>query len=171
MSSPIRSVTVYCSSSTAIPRVYFDAASALGAAIAKRKWTLVYGGNFVGLMAAVAQGARDAGGKVVGVTPQLMVDKGLSDGQADELLVTNTMRDRKALMEERGDSFVALPGGLGTFEASMVLMLRLAGIDLPVALSTTLLFRGLSFWLPMLPGWWLAHRAVTPSSSSRKSTG
>jgi Mg2+-importing ATPase len=64
-----------------------------------------------------------------------------------------------------------VPGGLGTFEASMVLMLRLAGIDLPVALSTTLLFRGLSFWLPMLPGWWLAHRAVTPSSSSRKSTG
>ena len=64
-----------------------------------------------------------------------------------------------------------VPGGLGTFEASSVLMLRLAGVDLPVALSATLLFRGLSFWLPMLPGWWLAHRAVTPSSSSRKSAG
>ena len=57
-----------------------------------------------------------------------------------------------------------VPGGLGTFEASSVLMLRLAGIDLPVALSATLLFRGLSFWLPMLPGWWLAHRAVRPDS-------
>jgi uncharacterized protein (TIGR00730 family) len=116
MSSTIRSVTVYCSSSTAIPRAYFDAASELGTSIARQKWTLVYGGNFVGLMAAVAKAARDAGGRVVGVTPQLMVDKGLSDKKADELLVTNTMRDRKALMEERGDAFVALPGGLGTFE-------------------------------------------------------
>jgi uncharacterized protein (TIGR00730 family) len=53
---------------------------------------------------------------VVGVTPQLMVDKGLSDQKADELIVTNTMRDRKAIMEERGGAFVALPGGLGTFE-------------------------------------------------------
>jgi uncharacterized protein (TIRG00374 family) len=66
-----------------------------------------------------------------------------------------------------------VPGGLGTFEASSVLMLRLSGIDLPVALSSTLLFRGLSFWLPMLPGWYLAHRAVTPDSgsSARKSAG
>jgi len=116
MSSVIHSVTVYCSSSTAIPRACFDAAAELGAAIASRKWTLVYGGNFVGLMAAVAQAARDRGGRVVGVTPQLMVDKGLSDQKADELIVTNTMRDRKAIMEERGGAFVALPGGLGTFE-------------------------------------------------------
>src|SRR6059058_3254557 len=98
MSYSIRSVTVYCSSSTAIPRAYFDAAKDLGSAIAKQNWALVYGGNFVGLMAAVAQAARDAGGRVVGVTPQLMVDKGLSDAMADELLITNTMRDRKALM-------------------------------------------------------------------------
>jgi uncharacterized protein (TIGR00730 family) len=114
--SSIRSVTVYCSSSSAIPRVYFDAASELGAAIAKQKWSLVYGGNFVGLMAAVAQAARDGGGPVIGITPQLLVDKGLSDAKADELLITNTMRDRKALLEERGDAFIALPGGLGTFE-------------------------------------------------------
>ena len=61
-------------------------------------------------------GARDAGGKVTGITPRLMVDKGLSDQNADELLVTNDMRDRKALLEQRGDAFVALPGGLGTYE-------------------------------------------------------
>ncbi len=88
----------------------------LGMAIAREDWRLVYGGNFVGLMAAVAQGARDAGGKVTGITPQLMVDKGLSDNLADELVVTNDMRDRKALLEQRGDAFIALPGGLGTFE-------------------------------------------------------
>jgi uncharacterized protein (TIGR00730 family) len=116
MSSPIRSVTVYCSSSTAIPKAYFEAAEELGRSIAKHKWHLVYGGNFVGLMASIAQSARDAGGRVIGITPQLMVDKGYADSKADELIVTNGMRDRKALMEERGDAFVALPGGLGTFE-------------------------------------------------------
>ncbi len=93
-----------------------SAARELGAGIAGRKWSLVYGGNYVGLMAAVAKGARDAGGRVIGITPQLMHDKGLSDSNADELIVTNGMRDRKALLEERCDAFVTLPGGLGTFE-------------------------------------------------------
>jgi cytokinin riboside 5'-monophosphate phosphoribohydrolase len=112
----IRSITVYCSSSSAVSRAHFDVANQLGAAIARQEWTLVYGGNFVGLMAAIAQAARDTGGKVIGITPQLMVDKGISDPNCDELVVTNDMRDRKALLEERGDAFVALPGGLGTFE-------------------------------------------------------
>jgi hypothetical protein len=114
--SSTRCVTVYCSSSPAVPRPYFDAAWELGSAIAKQKWSLVYGGNFLGLMAAVAQGARDAGGKVIGITPQLLVDKGYADPHCDELIVTSGMRERKALMEQRGDAFVALPGGLGTFE-------------------------------------------------------
>jgi len=114
--SAIQSVTVYCSSSSAIPKAYPEAGAALGKAIAQQGWALVYGGNFVGLMATVAQAARDAGGKVIGITPQLMHDKGLSDTKADELVVTNDMRDRKALLERRGDAFVALPGGLGTFE-------------------------------------------------------
>jgi uncharacterized protein (TIGR00730 family) len=67
-------------------------------------------------MAAIAEGAREASGKVTGITPQLMVDKGLSDPLVDELVVTNDMRDRKALLERRGDAFIALPGGLGTYE-------------------------------------------------------
>jgi uncharacterized protein (TIGR00730 family) len=112
----VRSVTVYCSSSSAVSPEHHTAARDLGMAIAREKWSLVYGGNFVGLMAAVAQGARDGGGRVIGITPQLMHDKGLSDGNADELIVTHDMRDRKALLEHRGDAFVALPGGLGTFE-------------------------------------------------------
>jgi uncharacterized protein (TIGR00730 family) len=112
----IRSVTVFCSSSSAVDPQFVQAAGELGAAIAGQKWSLVYGGNFVGLMAAVAQGARDAGGRVIGITPQLMVDKGLNDKLADELIITNGMRDRKALLDERCDAFVTLPGGLGTFE-------------------------------------------------------
>lgn len=114
--APIRAVTVYCSSSAAVARGYFDAAAAVGRALAHNRWALVYGGNAVGLMRAVADAARAGGGRVVGVTPKLLVDKGIHDGLADELVVTNTMRDRKAIMEERGDAFLTLPGGLGTFE-------------------------------------------------------
>lgn len=117
MAAPtIRAVTVYCSSSDAVAAVYFDAARAVGRGIAERGWTLVYGGNFVGLMAAVAGAARAAGGRVVGITPQLLADRGMSDTACDELVVTSGMRERKALLEGRGDAFVVLPGGTGTFE-------------------------------------------------------
>src|SRR5689334_7519733 len=109
----IQAVTVYCSSSSALAREYFEAGEAAGRALAENGWALVYGGNAVGLMKTVADAARTGGGRVVGITPKLMVDKGISDTQADELVVTNGMRDRKALMEERGDAFLTLPGGLG----------------------------------------------------------
>lgn len=112
----IHAVTVYCSSSSDIARAYFDAGCALGASVARNGWALVYGGNHIGLMAAVADAARAAGGKVVGITPQRLVDHGIADERCDELVVTPGMRERKALLEQRGDAFVALPGGLGTFE-------------------------------------------------------
>jgi len=113
---PIHSITVYCSSSAQLAPSYFTAAEATGKALAANNWSLVYGGNSCGLMKTVADAVRSAGGKVIGITPQLMVDKKLHDTLADELVITNTMRDRKALMEERGDAFLTLPGGLGTFE-------------------------------------------------------
>lgn len=113
---PIRAITVYCSSSSAVARHFVEATEATGRALAQNRWTLVYGGNVVGLMKTLSDACRGAGGKVVGITPQLLVDKGIHDTLADELVVTNGMRDRKALMEERGDGFLTLPGGLGTFE-------------------------------------------------------
>ena len=136
---PIRSVTVYCSSSASIGPEYFDAGKSLGAAVARNGWTLVYGGNRIGLMAAVADAARAAGGKVVGVTPQLMLDHGIGDEHCDELIVTAGMRDRKALLEQRGDAFIALPGGLGTFEELFeVLVGRLLGYhNKPIVLLNT----------------------------------
>jgi len=87
-------------------------------------------------MAAVADAAREAGGKVVGVTPQLMLDHGLGDDHCDELLVTPGMRERKALLEQRGDAFIALPGGLGTLEELFeILVGRLLGYhDKPIVL-------------------------------------
>lgn len=112
----IRAVTVYCSSGKHVASVFFEAARELGASIAQNGWRLVYGGNCIGCMGALADAAREAGGHVTGITPQLLVDEGIADERCDELVVTSGMRERKALLEERGDAFVALPGGLGTFE-------------------------------------------------------
>ncbi len=114
--SKVKAVTVFLSSAKKVDRVYFDAARALGRAIAKEKWTLVYGGNYIGCMAAVADGAREMGGRVVGITPRLFVDENVADTLCDELIITDHMRDRKHELERRGDAFIALPGGLGTFE-------------------------------------------------------
>jgi uncharacterized protein (TIGR00730 family) len=116
MQTPIRAVTVYCSSSRQVAPVYLEAAAELGREIAGAGWRLVYGGNCVGCMGVMADAARAAGGKVTGITPQLLVDQGIADEKCDELVVTSGMRDRKALLEQRADAFVALPGGLGTFE-------------------------------------------------------
>ena len=115
MPSP-RAVTVFSSSSTHVADVYFAAARELGAALASRGWDTVYGGNNVGPMGALADAARAAGGKVVGVTPRLFVDKKVADTACDKLIVCDTMRQRKQLMEDCGDAFITLPGGLGTFE-------------------------------------------------------
>ncbi len=115
-STRVRAVTVYCSSSSRVDPAYFDAARGLGLGLARAGMTLVYGGNRVGLMGAVADAARAAGGRVVGITPQVFVDHGVHDTEADELVVTPDMRSRKAILESRGDAFAALPGGLGTLE-------------------------------------------------------
>jgi uncharacterized protein (TIGR00730 family) len=114
--SLIHAVTVFCSSSRDVERAYFDAAASLGRGIALAGWRLVYGGNNVGCMGALADAARSAGGRVTGITPRLLVDKGISDPHCDELVVTDDLRDRKTLLEQRADAFVALPGGIGTLE-------------------------------------------------------
>src|SRR5436190_23256518 len=101
--TPVRAVTVYCSSGAHVPRLYFDAAADVGRAIAREGWILVYGGNCVGCMHSLAEAARSAGGKVVGVTPQVLVDAGIADRACDELIVSPTIRGRKAELERRGD--------------------------------------------------------------------
>jgi len=122
MPQPIQAVTVYCSSSKEVAANYFQAASDLGTAIGRCGWKLVYGGNHIGMMGTLADAARKAGAKVVGITPQLLVDKGIADTSCDELIVTPDLRQRKALMEQRGDAFIALPGGIGTFEEIFEIM-------------------------------------------------
>jgi uncharacterized protein (TIGR00730 family) len=135
----IRAVTVYCSSSNRIAPHFVEAAAELGRAIAQQKWKLVYGGNAVGNMGVLADAARAAGGKVIGVTPQLFIDKGVQDCNCDELIVTAGMRERKAEMERLADAFIAMPGGLGTFEEffEIVCGKQLAYHNKPIVLLNT----------------------------------
>lgn len=119
-------IAVYCGSSTQTPPVYFDLAYQVGQAMAKRNYSLVWGGGHVGMMGRVADGCRDGGGRVVGVIPRFMVDLELAYVQAHELIVTDDMRQRKAEMEKRSDGFLVLPGGIGTLEEMFeILTLRL----------------------------------------------
>jgi len=99
--------------------VYLDAAFDLGLRMGKRGINLVYGGASVGLMGRVALGVHEAGGRVTGVLPEIFLKKDIEYLEADELIVTKTMRERKAIMDERSDAFIVLPGGVGTLEEAM----------------------------------------------------
>lgn len=108
-------VCVYCASGPRHPEL-LELARAVGEAIAGRGWTLVSGGGNVSAMGALAAGARDAGGHTVGVIPKALLYREVADIEADELVVTDTMRHRKQVMEDRSDAFITLPGGIGTLE-------------------------------------------------------
>ncbi|MFN4120045.1 TIGR00730 family Rossman fold protein [Acidovorax sp.] len=110
------SVCVYCGSRPGENPAFADAAKAVGTWIGRHGGQLVYGGGRSGLMGTVAEATRVAGGRVVGVIPQALVDKELANRLCDELHIVQTMHERKAMMAERSDAFIALPGGIGTFE-------------------------------------------------------
>jgi uncharacterized protein (TIGR00730 family) len=112
----VRSICVFSGSNRGARPSYAEAAGDLGRAIASRGWRVVYGGASVGLMGLVADAALAAGGEVVGVIPQHLVDREVAHPGLTELRVTSTMHERKAAMAELADGFVALPGGLGTLE-------------------------------------------------------
>lgn len=109
-------VCVFCASSTRLDPRHLEVASAVGTEIGRRGWTLVSGGGSVGSMGAVARSARAAGAHTIGVIPQALVAMEVADNDADELVVTDDMRTRKAAMEARSDAVLTLPGGLGTLE-------------------------------------------------------
>lgn len=109
-------VCVYCSSSLRIDPRYLDLAATVGAGLAARGWTLVSGAGSISMMGAVARAVRAGGGHTIGVIPQALVEMEVADHDADELVVTHDMRQRKGIMDERSDAFLALPGGIGTVE-------------------------------------------------------
>ncbi|HSY36712.1 MAG TPA: TIGR00730 family Rossman fold protein [Acidobacteriaceae bacterium] len=111
-----KSVAVFCASASGVRPEYEVAADELGRTLAQRGIGLIYGGGKTGLMGAVADGALAAGGHVVGVIPHVLVDLEVAHDGVSELHVTSTMHTRKALMAEKADAFIILPGGYGTFE-------------------------------------------------------
>ena len=110
------SVCVYCGSRSGVNPAFVDAAAQVGTWIGAHGGQLVYGGGGGGLMRVVADAALNAGGRVVGVIPQALVDRELAHRACTELHVVDTMHERKRMMAERADAFLALPGGLGTLE-------------------------------------------------------
>lgn len=114
--SRLRRICVFCGASPGRDPRYAEAATAVGASLAGRGIELVYGGSRPGLMGAVADGALAAGGRVIGVIPAGLVDRELAHPSLTELRIVTTLHERKALMAELSDAFIALPGGLGTLE-------------------------------------------------------
>ena len=108
-------VCVYCASSTRVPESYVELAAEVGTALAARGHSLVSGGGRLSMMGAIARAARAGGAHTVGVIPQALVDVEVGDTDG-ELVVVGGMRERKGVMDARADAFLALPGGLGTFE-------------------------------------------------------
>lgn len=109
-------IAVYCGSSPQATPCYIEAATALGCWIGSNGHRLVYGGSAIGLMGAVSRATLDAGGEVVGVEPGFFIEAGVAQHDLTELIVVDTMAERKAKMIELADVFVALPGGIGTLE-------------------------------------------------------
>jgi len=112
----MKSICVYCGSNFGNRNSYLEAAQSLGREMAQRRITLVYGGANVGLMGAVANSVLEAGGKAIGVMPQALVDKEIAHTGLTDLRIVSSMHERKSLMADLADAFIALPGGLGTLE-------------------------------------------------------
>lgn len=115
----IKTVCVFSSSSSAVNSVYRDTAVDLGKRLGQEGFDLTFGGADVGLMGIIARTAQNHGAKVTGVVPRSLVEKGIAYQEADELIVSNNLRDRKEIIESKSDAFIALPGGFGTMEEIM----------------------------------------------------
>ncbi|MEK0429504.1 MAG: hypothetical protein RL001_2031 [Pseudomonadota bacterium] len=116
MTTPFRSVCVYCGASSGHDPLYAEAARALGREMAQQQLALVYGGGHVGLMGIIADTVLEAGGEVTGVIPKALMDTEVGHDRLTRLLVVKDMHERKALMAEQANGFIAMPGGIGTLE-------------------------------------------------------
>lgn len=112
----MKSICVFCGSSTGKDPAYANAATTLGGALAARDITLVYGGGHVGLMGTLADAALEAGGKVIGVMTEALIEREISHKSLTKLHIVDSMHERKALMAKLSEGFIALPGGNGTLE-------------------------------------------------------
>lgn len=113
---PFSSICVYCGSSTGQGSVFADAARELGRLMAQDDISLLFGGGKVGLMGVIADAVLDAGGKAIGVIPEFLEDREVGHTGLTEMLVTKTMHERKQILADRSDAFIAMPGGFGTMD-------------------------------------------------------
>jgi len=150
----IQSVCLFCGASRGARPEYQQAAREFGLTLAEQGLTLVYGAGNVGLMGVAADAALEAGGKVIGVIPEFLKDKEVAHLGLSELHVTQTMHQRKALMAQLSDAFVALPGGFGTFDELFEILTwaQLSVHNKPVALLNVA-----GFYQPLMA---LARQAV-----------
>ena len=118
----IKTICVFSSSSSAVNSIYRDTTIKLGEKLGQYGFDLVFGGADVGLMGLIAKTAQKNGSKVIGVIPMPLVEKGIAYQEADELIVSNNLRDRKEIIELKSDAFIALPGGFGTMEEIMEIL-------------------------------------------------
>jgi uncharacterized protein (TIGR00730 family) len=144
--SNIRRLCVYCGSSGAVDRQYREAATELGARLAAAGIGLVYGGGLVGLMGLLADAVLAGGGEVIGIIPARLQDAELAHPGATEMVVVESMHERKRLMSEKADAFAVLPGGIGTLDEMFeILSWKQLGLhDKPILLADI----G-SYWAPL----------------------
>lgn len=147
LSGDVRAVCVFCGSGTGTNPAYAKAARALGTSLAKSGIGLVYGGGGLGLMGEVARATLAAKGRVTGIIPAFLSEKEHMLRDVDELIVTKDMHERKRLMFERSDAFVALPGGIGTLEE---LVEQLTWSQLGRHVKPIVLVDVEGFWRPLI---------------------
>lgn len=143
----MKRICVFCGANEGAQPIYLKAARSLGATLARRGLGLVYGGGRLGLMGALANGALEAGGEVIGVIPQTLAERGLAHAGLTELRVVASMHERKALMASLSDAFIALPGGFGTLEEFFEV---LTGAQLGLHLKPCGLLNVQGFYEPLL---------------------
>ncbi len=140
-------ICVYCGSGLGLDPAYAEAARTLGQTMAQNGIGLVYGGGSLGLMGEVARATVDGGGRVVGIIPAFLIEKEKMMRDVNELIVTEDMHERKRLMFERSDAFVALPGGIGTLEE---LVEQLTWVQLGRHAKPVIVANIEGFWNPFL---------------------
>jgi uncharacterized protein (TIGR00730 family) len=145
--SPIRRICVYCGSNPGRDARFLAAARRLGEILAENRVGLVFGGGSTGLMGAIAHSARARGGEIVGVIPKFLEGPERLFRHADEVIITADMHERKMVMFERADAFVALPGGIGTLEE---LIEQLTWVQLGVHRKPILIANIAGFWDPLI---------------------
>ena len=143
----IQSVCVYCGSSVGADPAFLAAARGFGRILGRERIRLVYGGGGIGLMGALAHAAMEAGGEVIGIIPECLVAREHAHEGARDIVVTRDMHERKRIMFERAEAFVALPGGIGTLEE---LIEQLSWLQLGRHRKPVLVLNIKGYWNPLL---------------------